>query len=96
MVALRRCSLDEAFIDILQTAKQHSVSTLGLAGALVAIAENDTRRDVDDTVIAAANQAWGALLDDGPVRGGEREHAQLPPMTVLTSGGSPDLMGLQS
>jgi hypothetical protein len=90
LVALRHCGLDEAFMDIVQTAKQHSVAPLGLAGALVAIAEDDALRDFDDAVVAAVNQAWGALLDGGPSSGGDREHPQQPPMTVLTSGRSPD------
>jgi hypothetical protein len=62
LVALRRCSLDEAFIDIVETAKRHNVAPLGLADALVAIAENDLTRYLDDDVIAAADRAWGALL----------------------------------
>jgi hypothetical protein len=61
LVALRHCSLDEAFIDIVQTAKRHSVAPLELADALVAIAENVTR-DFDDAVIVAVDQAWGTLL----------------------------------
>jgi hypothetical protein len=62
LVALRRCSLDEAFIDIVQTAKRHNVAPLGLADALVAIAENDVSRYLDDDTMAAADHAWGALL----------------------------------
>jgi hypothetical protein len=57
LVALRHCSFDEAFIDIVQTAKRHSVAPLD---ALVAIAENDVARDFDDAVIAAVGRAWGA------------------------------------
>ncbi len=62
LVALRHCSLDEAFADIVQTAKRHSVAPLELADALVAIAENDLNRDFDDAVIAAVDEAWGPLL----------------------------------
>jgi hypothetical protein len=62
LVALRRCSLDEAFADIVQTARRHNVAPLGLADALVAIAENDITRYFDDDTIAAADRAWGALL----------------------------------
>jgi hypothetical protein len=62
LVALRRCSLDEAFIDIVETAKRHHVAPLGLADALVAIAENDLPRYFDVDVIAAAHRAWGGLL----------------------------------
>ena len=43
LVALRRCSIDDAFIDIVLAAKRHNVAPLGLAGALVTIAQNDSR-----------------------------------------------------
>lgn len=62
LVALRRCSLNEAFIDIVETAKRHNVAPLGLADALVAIAGNDLPQYFDDDVIAAAHHAWGGLL----------------------------------
>jgi hypothetical protein len=62
LVALRHYSLDEAFIDIVQTAKQHNVAPIGLADALVAVAANDATRDFDIAVVAAVGQAWGALL----------------------------------
>ncbi len=62
LVALRRCSLDEAFIDIVETAKRHNVSPLGLADALVAVAENALPRHFDEDVIAAVHRAWGGLL----------------------------------
>lgn len=90
LVALRHCSRDEAFIDIVQTAKQHSVAPLELADALVTIAENDVTRGFDDAVIAAVDQTWGALLGGGPGDGGDREQARLPSMTVCTSGGHPN------
>ena len=95
LVALCHCSRDEAFIDIVQTAKQHSVAPLELADALVTIAENDMTRDFDDAVTAAVDQAWGALLGGGRSYGGDHQHAQQPPMTVCTSGGPPKLMELQ-
>ena len=62
LVALRHCSLDDAFIDIVQTAKRHNVAPMRLADALVAIAENDVTRNIDDAVVAAVGRAWGALL----------------------------------
>lgn len=62
LAGLRRCTLDQAFMDIVRTAKLHNVAPLGLADALVAIAENDLVQDVDDAVIAAACHAWGSLL----------------------------------
>ena len=66
LVALRHCSRDEAFNDIVQTAKHYSVAPLELADALVTIAENDATRDFDDAVIAAVDQAWGGLLRRRP------------------------------
>jgi hypothetical protein len=63
LVALRQCSLDEAFIDIVHTAKRHNVPVMGLADALVATAENDVTQDFDDAVIAVVDRAWGTLLE---------------------------------
>ncbi len=77
LVALRHCSLDEAFIDIVQTAKRHNVAPMRLADALVATAENDVARDFDDAVVAAVGRAWGALLGR-PCYDADRERAQQP------------------
>ncbi len=66
LVALRHCSLDEAFADIVQTARRHAVAPLELADALVAIAENDMTSDLDDALAAAVDRAWGTLLASGP------------------------------
>jgi hypothetical protein len=90
LVALRHCSLDEAFIDIVQTAKQHAVAPLELADALVAVAENDATRDFDDAVVAAVDRTWGILLGSGPSYDDDRHQAQRPPMTVCTSPGTPN------
>ena len=94
LVALRHCSLDEAFTDIVQTAKQHAVAPLELADALVAVAENDATRNFDDAVVAAVDRTWGTLLGSGPSYDGDRERAQ-PTMTVCTSAGPPKSMGFQ-
>jgi hypothetical protein len=59
LVALRHCTLDEAFTDIVQTAKRHNVAPMALAGALAAIAEHDGTRGLDDAVVAAVDRAWG-------------------------------------
>ena len=40
LIALRGCSLNQAFVEIVQTAKAHNVSTLSLADALVALTQN--------------------------------------------------------
>ncbi len=66
LVALRHCSLYEAFTDIVQTAQRHGVAPLELADALVAIAEDDVTGEFDGAVIAAAEVAWGTLLGRQP------------------------------
>lgn len=62
LVALRHCSLDEAFVDIVETAKRHNVAPMELADALISIAEKNGVYDLDDVVVAAAGQAWGDLF----------------------------------
>ena len=69
LIALRGCSLNQAFVEIAQTAKNHNVSTLSLADALVAMAQTQASQDVDDAAFAAARITWGHLLDPtGPRR----------------------------
>ena len=63
LIALRGCSLNKAFVEIAQTAKAHDVSTLSLADALVALAQNQASLDGDDAALVAARAAWGHLLD---------------------------------
>jgi hypothetical protein len=46
-----------------QTAKTHSVSTLSLADALVALAQNQASHYADDAAFVAARAAWGHLVD---------------------------------
>ena len=60
---LRGCSLNQAFVEIVQTAKAHNVSTLSLADALVALAQNHRSQDGDDAALVAARAAWGHLFD---------------------------------
>jgi hypothetical protein len=63
LIALRGCSLSQAFVEIVQSAKAHNVSTLSLADALVALAQNQASQDGDDAALVAARAAWGHLLD---------------------------------
>ena len=44
LIALRGCSLNQAFVEIVQTAKAHDVSTVSLADALVALAQDQAPR----------------------------------------------------
>ena len=63
LIALRGCTLNQAFVEIVQTAKAHNVSTLSLADALVALAQNQASQDGDDAALVAARAAWGHLFD---------------------------------
>ena len=69
LIALRGCTLNQAFVEIAQTAKAHSISALSLADALVAIAQNQAPADVDDAAIIAARAKWGHLFDREPPSG---------------------------
>lgn len=62
LVALHRCILDEAFTDIMHTAKSHNISPFSLADALVGIAQDQPAQDPDDAAVATARQVWGHLL----------------------------------
>ena len=63
LIALRGCTLNQAFVEIVQTAKAHNVSTLSLADALVALAQDQASQDGDDAALVAARAAWGHLFD---------------------------------
>jgi hypothetical protein len=63
LITLRGYTLNEAFVEIVQTAKAHNVSTLSLADALVALAQNQAFQDGDDAALVAARAAWGHLFD---------------------------------
>jgi hypothetical protein len=71
LIALRGCSLNDAFVEIVQTAKAHNVSPMSVADALVALAQDGgVCSDVDDAASVAARAAWGRLLDGArPSRG---------------------------
>src|SRR4029077_14419527 len=62
LIALRGCTLHQAFVEIVQTAKAHNVSTLSLADALVALAQNQASQHGDDAAFVAARAAGGHLV----------------------------------
>ena len=57
LIALRGCTVNQAFVQIVQTAKTRDVSTLSLADALVALAQNQASQDGDDAALVAARPA---------------------------------------
>ena len=63
IMALPGCSLNEAFVEIAQTAKAHKVSTLSVADALVALAQGQASPDGQDVAVGAARAAWAHLLN---------------------------------
>jgi hypothetical protein len=60
LIALQRCTIDEAFEDIVRASKRHRVPTLSIASALVALAQNSP---FEDDATAAARYEWGSLLE---------------------------------
>ena len=63
LIALRGCTLNDAFVEIVQTAKAHNVSTMSLADALVALAQGQASPDGHDVAVGAARAAWAHLLN---------------------------------
>src|SRR6185312_14584240 len=62
LIALRGCTLNQAFVEIVQTAKAHNVSTVSLADALVALAQDQASQDGQDAAFDAARATWGHLF----------------------------------
>jgi hypothetical protein len=60
LIALRRCTTDAAFGEVVRASKRHRVATLHIATALVALAQDSP---LDDDAGAAARYEWGALLE---------------------------------
>lgn len=65
LVALRRYRVDQAFVEVMQTAKRNGINPVTLANALVAVAEDQPCQDVDDAAAAVAFAAWGHLFGGG-------------------------------
>ncbi|WP_029109557.1 ANTAR domain-containing protein [Mycobacterium sp. URHD0025] len=61
VVGLRRCSVEQAFDEIVEHARQHSVGPICLADALVAIAQAAPTHHLDDRVVDAARTMWDQL-----------------------------------
>jgi hypothetical protein len=62
LITLRGCKLNEAFVEIVQTAKAHNVSTLSVADALVALAQDQASQHGQDAAFDAARATWGHLF----------------------------------
>lgn len=64
LVALRRCSFEEASDEVLYAAKRHRVAPVAVARALVALAEGAVD---DEPATAAARYEWATLLESTAV-----------------------------
>ena len=62
LITLRGCTPNQALVDIVQTAKAHNVSTLSLADALVALAQDHASQEGQDAAFDAARTTWGHLF----------------------------------
>jgi hypothetical protein len=67
LVALRRCTIDEAFKEIVDASKRHRVPALRIARALVTLAE-DSEPHNDNSATAAARYEWSSMLESAVVR----------------------------
>ncbi|OAN39882.1 hypothetical protein [Mycolicibacterium iranicum] len=68
LAALQHCSLDDAFLDIIGTARRHNVAPLRLATALVSRVQGDPDQESDEAVTIAIDEAWGPLLTNSTQR----------------------------
>jgi hypothetical protein len=66
LIALRGCSLNQAFVEIVQTAKAHNVNTLSLADLLVALAQNQASGDGDDAAFCRRPRRVGPPFRQDP------------------------------
>lgn len=78
LLTLRRCSLAEAFDEILGVATTYQVGVLAVCSELVRFAEDRLPRQATPAS-EAVYRAWGPLLLDGPNAVGAR------PSTILHS-----------
>lgn len=62
LVTLRRYRVDQAFVELMCTAKRHGINPVNLADALVAIAEDQHAEYVDNAAVAVARATWGNLF----------------------------------
>ena len=62
LVALRRCSVDAAFDEIVGASQRRGVPAMRVAQALVELAEGKAPRDLD--AAAAARAEWSGLLSE--------------------------------
>jgi ANTAR domain len=72
LVSLRRYRVDQAFVELMQTAKRHNVNPVSLADALVAIAEDQLVKDIDPAAATVALATWGHVL----LRANGHDHAR--------------------
>ena len=60
LIALRRCTIDVAFEEIVNASRRHRVPTLSIAAALVALAQGTP---LDNDAAGAARYEWTSLLE---------------------------------
>lgn len=63
LIATRRCSVNDAFAELVAVAERHHLGALAVARALVGLAsEGLTQDSTDEAAVAAAASAWGYLF----------------------------------
>lgn len=62
LMALRRCSCDDAFGELLEAARRQHVPVFTIASALVELVDGSNTLASDPIASAAANRQWGELI----------------------------------
>ncbi|GAA2408719.1 hypothetical protein GCM10009856_17320 [Mycolicibacterium llatzerense] len=63
LMALRRCSCDDAFDELLEAARRQHVPVFTIATALVELVDGSDNSGSDPVASAAATRQWGELID---------------------------------
>ncbi len=62
LMALRRCSCDDAFDELLEAARHQHIPVFTIATALVELVDGSNTSGSDPVASAAANRQWGELI----------------------------------
>ena len=64
LVAVRRCSPDAAFRELLGAAKRHGVGIMAMASAVVDLASGHSSAESAGPAHSAASHEWAVLFDE--------------------------------
>jgi hypothetical protein len=85
-MALCGGSLDDAFLQLVATAKRHNVDAMTLAATIVALAEDPTGSECDRDAVYAATDAWEPLVTNRIARARSAAEVECPVSLLARDG----------